>query len=166
MHPEGGFFSSLDADSQGVEGKFYVWTVDEVRQVLGDEADFFIAAHGISPQGNWEGNTVLQRALDDSSLAARYSISPDQVPARLAAASKRLLEARSARVRPGTDDKVLTAWNGLMLASFAEAARVLGNEAYLEMARRNAAFLLSSLRDEAGLHRSWRQGRSTTEVFL
>jgi uncharacterized protein YyaL (SSP411 family) len=166
MHTKGGFFSSLDADSQGVEGKFYVWTIDEVRQVLGDEADFFIAAYGISPKGNWEGNTVLQRALDDSSLAARYSLSPEQVPARLAAASKRLLEARSARVRPGTDDKVLTAWNGLMLASFAEAARVLGNEGYLEVARRNAGFLLSSLRDEAGLHRSWREGRATGQVFL
>jgi uncharacterized protein YyaL (SSP411 family) len=166
IHPEGGFFSSLDADSEGVEGKFYVWTMDEVRQVLGDEADFFTAAYGISPKGNWEGNTVLQRALDDSSLAARYSIPPDQVPARLAAASKKLLEARSARVRPGTDDKVLTAWNGLMLASFAEAAHVLGNAAYSELARRNAGFLLSSLRDEAGLHRSWREGRATAQVFL
>jgi uncharacterized protein YyaL (SSP411 family) len=165
-HPLGGFFSSLDADSEGVEGKFYVWTMDEVREVLGEQADFFIVAYGISPKGNWEGRNVLQRALDDSSLAARFSIPVTDVPARLAAGHEKLLAARSARVRPATDEKVLTAWNGLMLAAFAEAGRVLKKETYLNVAIRNAEFLLSAVRDQNGLHRSWREGRITSEVFL
>ncbi len=165
-HPQGGFFSSLDADSEGEEGKFYVWTMDEIRELLGDEAEFFISAYGISARGNWEEVTVLQRALDDSTLAARFSLTSEQVPARLAASHQKLLAAREKRTRPGTDDKVLTAWNGLMLAAFAEAARVLERTDFLEIAGRNAGFLLTSLREPEGLHRAWRDGRMTPEVFL
>lgn len=169
-HPAGGFYSSLDADSEGEEGKFYVWTLDEIREVLGDESEFFEAAYGVSERGNWEGKTVLQRALDDSSLAARFKLDPKAVPATLAESHARLLEARSPRVRPGTDDKVLTAWNGLMLAAFAEAARVIDDadlqHKYLVMATRNADFLLDALRPEGKLKRSWRQGKTTNEVFL
>ena len=87
-----------------------------------EESDYFEAAYGITSNGNWEGKTVLQRALDDSSLAARFGLDPKAVPAKLAESHSRLLAARSTRIRPGTDDKVLTAWNGLMLAAFAEAA--------------------------------------------
>jgi uncharacterized protein YyaL (SSP411 family) len=80
-HPDGGFYSSLDADSEGEEGKFYVWTMDEIRGVLRDDSEFFEAAYGISARGNWEGKNVLQRALDDSSLAARFGLTPESVPA-------------------------------------------------------------------------------------
>ncbi len=121
--PEGGFYSSLDADSEGVEGKFYVWTVEEIREQLSESSGFFEAAYGITETGNWEGRTVLQRALDDATLAARFDLDRGQVPAKLAECHARLLTARARRVRPATDDKVLTAWNGLMLATFAEAAR-------------------------------------------
>jgi uncharacterized protein YyaL (SSP411 family) len=169
-HPAGGFYSSLDADSEGEEGKFYVWTLDEVREVLKEEAEFFEAAYGISPRGNWEGKTVLQRVLDDASLAARFGITPEAVPARLAESHSRLLSARAERVRPATDDKVLTAWNGLMLATVAEAARVLDEtelgHKYLVLAARNADFLLDALRPDGKLRRSWRQGKITNEVFL
>ena len=165
-HPGGGFYSSLDADSEGEEGKFYSWTLEEIRSLLGDEAQFFIAAYGISPRGNWEGKTVLQRALDDATLASRFSMTPDQVPARLASSHARLLAERAGRVRPGTDDKILTAWNGLMLVTLAEAARAFDQPEYQEAASHNAEFLLSSLRRPGGLSRSWRHGRATSEVFL
>ena len=165
-HEQGGFFSSLDADSEREEGKFYVWTLDEIREVLKDRSAFFEAAYGIAATGNWEGHTVLQRALDDSSLAARFRLDPEAVPAQLADSHARLLSARASRVRPGTDDKILTAWNGLMLAGFAEAGRVLDNPGYTAVATRNATFLLSALRPNGKLRRAWREEQTTAEVFL
>jgi uncharacterized protein len=188
-HPDGGFYSSLDADSEGEEGKFYVWTRDEIRSILGEDSEFFEAAYGITPRGNWEGNTVLQRALDDASLAARFKLGLDSVSAKLADCHSRLLTARSARVRPGTDDKVLTSWNGLMLATLAEASRIViageakqsssnneeiassgihppRNDRYYKMAARNAEFLLKELRPDGKLRHSWREGKATDQVFL
>ncbi|MFN3492412.1 MAG: thioredoxin domain-containing protein, partial [Anaerolineales bacterium] len=194
-HKDGGFYSSLDADSEGEEGKFYVWTQDEIKAILknnptaedgggssgaqaavpgGDDYDFFEAAYGITAQGNWEGKTVLQRALDDSSLAARFKLDVETVTAKLAESHAKLLSVRNLRIRPGTDDKVLTAWNGLMLAGFAEAARVFALESnsklfdskYYNLAARNAEFLLSKLRPNKKLVRAWRDGKTTDEVFL
>jgi uncharacterized protein YyaL (SSP411 family) len=169
-HPEGGFYSSLDADSEGEEGKFYVWSLDEIRAVLKEESDFFEAAYGVTARGNWEGKNVLQRALDDASLAARFQLGLDSVPVKLAECHARLLSARSTRIRPGTDDKILTAWNGLMLATIAETARAFPDSnlrtRYLLLATRNADFLLNSLRVDGKLKRSWRDGRITNEVFL
>jgi uncharacterized protein YyaL (SSP411 family) len=134
--------------------------------VLKDDSEFFEAAYGITVKGNWEGKTVLQRALDDSSLAARFQLNPEAVPAKLAESHSRLYAARAVRIRPGTDDKVLTSWNGLMLAAMAESARVLDRKDYLLLATRNAAFILSDLRRDAKLRRSWRNGKATNEVFL
>jgi uncharacterized protein YyaL (SSP411 family) len=165
-HPQGGFLSSLDADSEGQEGKFYVWSLEEIQEVLGAENEFFVAAYGVNSRGNWEGRTVLQRALDDASLAARFSLSEEEVQDRLRRAHKALLARRNGRLRPGTDDKVLAAWNGLMLAAFAEAARVLKVSDYLGLATRNAEFLLEQLHVEGELRRSWRDGRVSQVVFL
>jgi uncharacterized protein YyaL (SSP411 family) len=169
-HPEGGFYSSLDADSEGEEGRFYVWTLEEIREVLKDDAEFFEAAYGITVRGNWEGKTVLQRSLDDASLAARFKLTPEAVRTKLSDCHSRLLAARAARIRPGTDDKVLTAWNGLMLAAVAEAARAVDEpaprEKYSLLAVRNADFLLNSLRPDGKLKRSWREGKPTSAVFL
>ena len=169
-HSTGGFYSSLDADSEGEEGKFYVWTLEEIREVLKENSEFFEAAYGITPRGNWEGKTVLQRALDDSSIAARFKFDLQTVPAKLSDSHSRLLTARNSRVRPGTDDKILTAWNGLMLAIVAEAARTLDEPVlqnkYLLLATRSAEFLLDDLRPNGKLKRSWRQGKITNEVFL
>lgn len=179
-HEQGGFHSSLDADSEGEEGKFYVWTLRQIREILGDDSEFFEAAYEVTAQGNWEGKTVLQRALDDSSLAARFKIDLETVPAKLAESHSRLYSARAKRIRPGTDDKVLTAWNGLMLAAFAEAARVLNNmetasllpppaarnDGYYNLAVRNAEFLLTHLRPGGSLRRAWRDAKTTNEVFL
>ena len=177
-HSEGGFYSSLDADSEGEEGKFYVWTREEIRDQLLDNSEFFEAAYGITERGNWEGKTVLQRALDDSTLAARFSgpsagtdaLTPKGITDKLAECHAKLLTARADRIRPGTDDKVLTAWNGLMLETFAEAARVFeGTEDgkhYFEMATRSAEFLLAALRPDSHLCRSWRDGKVTKAIFL
>ncbi len=170
-HPQGGFYSSLDADSEGEEGKFYVWTLDEIREVLKEESDFFEAAYGVTAKGNWEGKTVLQRALDDTSLAARFKLDPETVPTKLALSHSKLYAARANRIRPGTDDKVLTSWNGLMLAAIAESARVLADVSqqasnYLNLATRNAQFLITNLRPDGKLRRSWRDGKTTHEVFL
>jgi uncharacterized protein len=169
-HPAGGFYSSLDADSESEEGKFYVWTLEEIRDVLKEDSEFFEAAYGITPRGNWEGKTVLQRVLDDSSLAARFKLDPKTVPVKLSDCHSKLLTGRASRVRPSTDDKILTAWNGLMLATVAEAARVLDESElqyeYLMLATRNAEFLLDALRPNGKLKRSWRQDKTTNEVFL
>lgn len=169
-HPKGGFYSSLDADSEGEEGKFYVWTAEEIKSVLGEEDDFFQSAYGITEQGNWEGKTVLQRAIDDASLAARFQLDLETVTAKLSESHSKLLAARAERVRPGTDDKVLTAWNGLMLATLADAARVFSGtemgEHYYLLATRSGEFLLSSLYQDGNLRRLWRDNRTTREVFL
>ncbi len=170
-HEKGGFYSSLDADSEGEEGKFYVWSLNEIREVLKDESDFFEAAYGIIPDGNWEGKTVLHREMDDAALAARFKLNLQAVSEKLAESHSRLLAARSIRIRPGTDNKVLAAWNGLMLAAFAEAARVLASSTshsnnYLDLATRSANFLLSELRPNGKLRRAWRNEKTTNEVFL
>lgn len=174
--PEGGFYSSLDADSEHEEGKYYVWTHQEIQSILGEDFDFFKAAYGLTEQGNWEGKTVLQRALDDATLATRFSFSSgaanprELIVEKLTGCHSKLLAARNNRVRPGTDDKILTAWNALTLITFASAARAFwgtqqGDE-YFKTARRNAEFLLTQLRPAGKLHRSWRKGQSTEEIFL
>jgi uncharacterized protein YyaL (SSP411 family) len=189
-HPDGGFYSSLDADSEGAEGKFYVWGRAEIREQLGESSEFFEAAYGITERGNWEGKTVLQRALDDASIASRFGLTEEAVAAKLADCHEKLLAARSGRVRPATDDKILTSWNGLMLAAFAEAARIFGSadlsalglrqtvadsplqgatqspHSYHFLATRNINFLLTHLRRDGKLCRSWRDGKTTNEVFL
>ena len=170
-HEQGGFYSSLDADSEGEEGKFYVWTLDEIRDVLKNDSEFFEAAYGVTAKGNWEDKTVLQRTIDDAALAARFKIDVETVPAKLTESHSRLYTARAARIRPSTDDKILTAWNGLMLAAVAEAARVFADNSpqpnvYLSLATRNAEFLLTNLRPDGKLRRSWRDGQTINEVFL
>jgi uncharacterized protein YyaL (SSP411 family) len=164
--PEGGFYSSLDADSEGEEGKYYVWSLEEIRSILGENSALFELAYGLSPAGNWEGRIVLQRTLDDATLAARFNRSVEQVRADLSTCRAALLSVRENRPRPATDDKVLASWNGLMLAAFAEAGRVLESSRYLEAARRNADFLLTGLCSDGRLHHAWRKGQSGREVFL
>ena len=167
-HPEGGFYSSLDADSEGEEGKFYLWTLEELRQVIPGpaEADFFLAAYGVTKAGNFEGRTVLQRQLEDTQLADQYHLPVDEVPAHLSRLHALLRKARTGRIRPGTDDKVLVSWNAQMLSAFAEAARYLQRKDYLVMAQLNARFLLGQLYQEGRLMRSWREGKANHTAYL
>ncbi len=167
-HSQGGFYSSLDADSEGEEGKFYVWTPDEIQSVITDpqKAALFLAAYGVTSGGNFEGHTVLQRVLDDEQIGEEFGIPSEQVPAELAALHTSLLEKRAERIRPGTDDKVLVSWNGLMLTAFAEAGRYLGRADYTAAAIRNADFLLTALRPGDRLLRSWREGVARYNAYL
>ncbi len=152
--PEGGFCSALDADSEGVEGKFYTWSIPELRQVLGEQAEEAIAYFGATERGNFEAHQNVLEAHGPEP-AAREEI------------RRRLYEARSRRVRPGTDDKRLTGWNALMISALAEAGAVLGDREYLEAARSAAAFLLTELRDADGrLLRSWKEGEAKIPAFL
>ncbi len=166
-HPDGGFIHHWMQTLEGQEGKFYVWTKSEIQEAISSDSDFefFNAAYEITEKGNWEGKTVLQRALDDSSLAARFKMDEEAVAVKLAECHSKLLTARAQRIRPNTDDKILTAWNGLMLCAFAEAARVLDDKMksseYIIMATRSANFLLSNLYTTGKLHRSWRNGKTT-----
>jgi len=158
-HESGGFYSSYDADSEGEEGKFYVWSAAEIRAALGDEADLFMRAYGVTESGNWEGHNILHlpRPLDEVAAAANLPL--EDVMARLAAARRTLYAIRARRVWPGLDDKVLTAWNGLMLAAFAEAGRILARPDYTAVAEQNARFLHDHLRDKNGrLFRTWKAG--------
>lgn len=164
--PKGGFYSSLDADSEGVEGKFYVWTLDEIRRVFGAKDDLFEAAFGITLSGNWEGKIILRRAVSDQELANRFELDLGEVQRRLTQRQAQLLAERNRRTPPGTDDKVLTSWNALMLSTFAQAGRVLDKDEYLRVAQSNADFLLNSLKSEGQLRRSWRKGQVSNEVFL
>ena len=157
--PQGGFYSSQDADSEGVEGKFFVWTPEEVQAALGEDAQLLIDTYGVTDHGNFKGKNILFVARDLDVLAAMHNLSIDEVETRLAAARRKLFEVREERVKPARDEKVLTGWNGLMLAAFAEAARVLKREDYRAIAERNADFLLRELRGEDGrMRRSWKAG--------
>jgi uncharacterized protein YyaL (SSP411 family) len=165
--PEGGFYSTLDADSEGEEGKFYVWTPEQVRQVLDEPAaSIACAAFGISEHGNFEGATVLCRAGEAAQVARQLGLPEDQVASTVPEVRRRLLDARGHRVRPGRDEKVLTSWNGLMLRSFAVAARVLKRSEYREAAERNASFLLDALAREGRLLRTYRAGVAKLNAYL
>ncbi len=166
-HPDGGFYSTQDADSEGHEGKFFVWTPDEIRAVLGADAPLFIDAYGVTESGNFEGKNILFAARDTDVLVAMRKIPVADVETRLDAARQKLFAAREPRVKPARDEKVLTGWNGLMLAAFAEAARVLRRDDYRAVAERNAAFLLREMRGADGrLHRSWKDGAARLNGYL
>ncbi|MBA2342249.1 MAG: thioredoxin domain-containing protein [Thermoleophilaceae bacterium] len=151
--PEGGFYSALDADSEGVEGRFYVWTIAELRETLGDDADAAIEYFGAGEVGNFEGRNILVRGETE--------------PPGLPDIRRRLYEARSKRVWPGLDDKRLTAWNALMISALAEAGAVLEENEYLEAASDCADFVLTRLRDPDGrLLRSYKDGEAKLNAYL
>lgn len=165
--PDGGFWSAEDADSEGEEGRYYVWTPAEVAGVLGAvEAELFCAAYDVTEQGNFEGRSILNLRRPLAALARERGLDPHDVSRRLAVSRGRLLDARRLRVRPGTDDKVLVAWNGLAIDALARAGETLGEPRYVAAAARAADFLLRSCRDAAGrLAHQWRRGRASGLAF-
>ena len=165
--PAGGFYSTQDADSEGREGKFFVWSTAELEAALGTDAELFKDAYGVTPRGNFEGRNILLVAADAEALAQQHGLAEADVERRLAAARQTLFALRERRVHPARDDKVLAGWNGLMLAAFAEAARVLGRDDYRSVAVANAGFILSALRQPDGtLLRSWRRGQAKVAGYL
>ncbi len=165
--PGGGLASSEDADSEGEEGKFYVWGHDEFLAAAGPgdaalAADYF----DVTPGGNFEGVNVLSVPHPLEEVAARHGLAPDEATQAIERVRARLRETRERRVRPGLDDKVVTAWNGLALRALAEAGAVLGSDRYLDAGRRLGGFLLDELvRADGRLLRSWRDGRATIPAF-
>ncbi len=163
--PEGGFYSALDADSEGEEGRFYVWTPAQIREVLGDEADPVIEYYGVSERGNFDGANILHLPGGPGRFSAAYR--QESAPPDLDRARRALYEARSQRVWPGLDDKRLTSWNALAIAALAEAGAVLGRKDYLAAARRCAEFLLDSLTDAEGrLLRTYKDGDARLNAYL
>jgi uncharacterized protein YyaL (SSP411 family) len=164
----GGFYSTQDADSEGVEGKFYVWTPAEVQAVLGEKAaGTFCYVYDVSEQGNFEGHNILNLPKTLGQCAQLLNRDPGDLQAELAASRAKLLAVRDQRVHPGLDDKVLVSWNGLMIEAFAQAAAALEDDRYRDAAVRAAEFLLTRMRQPGGrLLHSWRQGSARFEAYL
>ncbi|HSM33743.1 MAG TPA: thioredoxin domain-containing protein [Anaerolineae bacterium] len=159
--PGGAFASSLDADTDGQEGRTYTWQAAEIREILADDAPLFEAAYGVTPAGNWEGRTILHRVRSDTELAAAFGRPRDEIRETLVQARVNLLRARDARPQPARDDKVLTSWNGLLIGALAEAGTSLHEMALVEIATEAADFVLDYLRtDDGRLLRSWKDGRA------
>jgi len=170
LSPEGGYYSSFDADSEGDEGKYYVWTAAELDDLLEDPTDkaWFFATYGIRPEGNWEhGKNILYRGLSFGAQARELGTGEEQLTASLARSRQRLLAAREKRVKPGLDDKVLTAWNALMLSGLTDAYGVTGDPELLAKAIRTADFLRTRvMKEDFRLDRNFKDGRSTINGFL
>jgi uncharacterized protein len=165
--PEGGFYSSQDADSEGEEGAFFIWAAKEVESILGGEdAEPFCRYYGITPEGNFEGKNILSIPRPAALVARLNNVSEERLSEIIQRGRKLLFEAREKRVKPGRDEKVLTAWNGLMVCSFAEAANSLGREDYRKIAVQNADFLLSRMCHDGQLFRSYKDGRARFNAYL
>jgi uncharacterized protein len=174
--PEGAFYSTQDADSEGKEGKYFIWTLDEILELLGPEDGQLTAGYwGVTQRGNWReggaGANILHVRRPLEVVAGDLRVTPERLAEAVVRGRKVLLDAREQRVHPGRDEKVLAEWNGLMLYAFAEAGAVLGRGDYLDAARANADFLLSGMRDASAasgirLHRSWKAGDGRLNGYL
>ena len=176
--PSGGFYSSLDADSEGVEGKYYVWSFKELQHEINsanledecpeniDWFELFRDAYNVTEKGNFEGEIILQQIIDDETLSKKYNLPDHVIRSRFSLLQSHLLKVRERRIRPGIDDKILVSWNALALISFSEAARYLKRLDYLEVAIDNATFLLSELWHSNHLLRSWRNGSARHNAYL
>jgi uncharacterized protein YyaL (SSP411 family)/aryl-alcohol dehydrogenase-like predicted oxidoreductase len=166
--PEGGYYCATDADSEGEEGKYFVWTPEAVdRELDEDEAEAFSAYYDVTPQGNWEGVSVLNTPRSHDEIARDLGLSEDVLRARIARAKAKLLDARGRRMPPLLDDKIITSWNGLMIGAMAEGSRALCELRYLESANRAADYILGSMkRPDGGLYRTARAGRAHQAAVL
>jgi uncharacterized protein YyaL (SSP411 family) len=165
--PEGGFYSSLDADSEGEEGKFYVFTKDELHSILDEEELLFSAYYNCTSTGNWEhGQNILHRRQSNEDFAVAHEIAPQVLAELVKGWKKKIMAVRAKRVRPGLDDKILTGWNALMLNGLIDAYRAFGDEQFLELALQNADFIQKKLRHGPRLWRNYKEGRATIAGFL
>jgi uncharacterized protein YyaL (SSP411 family) len=165
-NPDGGFYSTQDADSEGEEGKFFVWSKPEIEAVLGDDAELFSTYYNVTSGGNFEGHNILNvtRTLDE--VARAMGITTAELENVLSRSREKLFAVREKRVKPDRDEKVLTAWNGMMLASFAEAGAVLNREDYITVGRNNARFVLRHLRKDSLLLRTYKEGVAKLNGYL
>ena len=165
--PEGGFYSTQDADSEGEEGKFYVWTRDEIKEVLGKEKGTpFCAYYGVATEGNFEGGrSVLNIASTLEKVSQLYRVSVEELEKILAEARRKLYAEREKRVKPGRDEKILTSWNSLMISGFVDGFKVTGKEQYLNGAKEAARFILREMREDGDLMRVCRGGKSRVKGY-
>ncbi|MEI6949467.1 thioredoxin domain-containing protein [Paraflavisolibacter sp. H34] len=167
QHEGGGFFSALDADSEGEEGRFYVWEAEEVEQVLGSDASLFCQYYNITEKGNWEGRNILHTSASLADFAAQHNIHPENLWSFLDGAKAALFRRRSERVRPALDDKVILSWNALMNLAYSKAYAATGEEGYREKAVTNMRFLLEAFADgSGGFYHTWKNGRARHRAFL
>ncbi|MGV8094609.1 MAG: thioredoxin domain-containing protein [Mangrovibacterium sp.] len=169
LSPEFGFYSSLDADSEGEEGKFYVWKKPELENLFLDDLNIFEAYYNLNNHyGYWEdGNYILLRKETDQAFAQKYHINPDELARKVQHWNSTLLEVRSKRTRPALDDKILTSWNALVITGLTDAYKAFGNEEYIGLAIQNADFILQNLLGGNGILRhSWKNGTCKPEGFL
>jgi uncharacterized protein YyaL (SSP411 family) len=163
----GGFYSTQDADSEGREGKFFVWTLEEITQVLGaEDAGLFSAHYDVTATGNFEGKNILNVTRSFEDVAKTKNVPVERLREVLERSVKKLFDVREQRIKPARDEKILTAWNGLMLASFAEAAAILERDDYAEVAVKNARFVLDNLRREGLLLRTYKDGQAKLNGYL
>ncbi|HEU4934485.1 MAG TPA: thioredoxin domain-containing protein [Pyrinomonadaceae bacterium] len=166
-HPDGGFYSTQDADSEGHEGKFFVWDLKEIQQTLAEkDTSLFASYYNITDSGNFEGKNIPNVTRSKEEVAKSLGISEAELEASLKESRRKLFELRESRIKPDRDEKILTAWNGLMLASFAEAGVILNRPDYTDAARRNAEFVLANLREDGMLLRTWKDGRAKFNAYL
>ena len=163
----GGFYSTQDADSEGVEGKFFVWSAEEVKTLLGEHnAALFSSYYNVTAAGNFEDANILNVTQSVAEVAKANGVTPEELLEVIKRGRKKLFEARENRIKPGRDEKILTAWNGLMLASFAEAGATLNRPDYTDVARRNARFLLEYLKRDGLLLRTYKEGQAKLNAYL
>ena len=165
-HEQGGFFSAEDADSEGEEGKFYTWTIEEIRDVLGKDAHLFCEFYGVTPTGNYEGKNILHMPHSIEEFATLHHIEPEQLSTQLAELRAKLFQVREKRVRPLLDDKVIASWNGLAIYAFAYAGQTLQNSHFLDIAENAARFILEHNWVNETLLRRWRDGEAKFDGCL
>ncbi len=163
---EGGFYSAQDADSEGEEGKFYVWKKSEIKEILGKDADTFCLFYDVTDGGNWEGKSILCNNVNLSSVAFQAGISEDQLRQNLDSNAKKLIDVRSKRIAPGLDDKVLTSWNALMITAFAKGYRVTNEKKYLDAAEKCIDFIENNLVKDGKLLRTYKDGKAKLQGYL
>ena len=164
---EGGFYSALDADSEGTEGKFYTWTQEDLHDLCGDELPLISAYYNTTAVGNWEEErNILFRKLSDDELAKQFGLSPDELVTKVKAFNEAALKKREERIRPGLDDKILTAWNAIMIRGLVDAYRAFGEASFLELAVKNADFIFSKLEKEGLLLRTYKNGEAKIIGYL
>ena len=166
LDPSGGFYSALDADSEGEEGKFYLWDEAELDALVGADAKLAKAYHGVSALGNFEGRNILYLSHDKEAVAERFGLSLAELDAKLTRIKQTLFEAREGRVRPGLDNKILSSWNGLMLAALSDAGRIFKRQDYLDLAVANAEFIRRELYQEGRLRHAFTSGQAKIAGLL
>jgi uncharacterized protein YyaL (SSP411 family) len=166
MSPEGGFYSSLDADSEGHEGRYYVWDIAELESLLGEDAKLLIGYWGVTAQGNFEGRNILNVPHQPDAFAETYGVTIPELRTAIERAERILYDARERRVRPGRDEKILAGWNGLMVRGIAEAARAFHDEDLAEMAIRSGDFLFRALAQDGRVMRTYKDGVAKIPGFL